>query len=66
LAGNTVSAVNQHLKRIFADNELEPRATVKKYLRVQTEGGREVRREVGHYNLLPNNVAMAETFIRHE
>ena len=39
----TVSAVNQHLKRIFADNELEPRATVKKYLRVQTEGGREVR-----------------------
>ena len=47
----SVSAVNQHLKRIFADNELEPGATVKKYLRVQTEGGREVRREVDHYNL---------------
>jgi len=47
----SVSAVNQHLKRIFADNELEPEATVKKYLIVQTEGGREVRREVEHYNL---------------
>jgi hypothetical protein len=47
----SVSAVNQHLKRIFADNELEPEATVKKYLIVQTEGGREVRREVDHYNL---------------
>ena len=46
----SVSAVNQHLKRILADNELEPGATVKKYLRVQTEGGREVR-EVEHYNL---------------
>ena len=47
----SVSAVNQHLKRIFADNELELGATVKKYLIVQTEGGREVRREVDHYNL---------------
>jgi hypothetical protein len=66
VAGNTVSAVNQHLKRIFADNEQEPGATFKKYLIIQTEGGREVRREVDHYNLLPNKVAMAETFIRHE
>ncbi len=47
----SVSAVNQHLKRILADNELAPGATVKKYLIVQTEGGREVRREVDHYNL---------------
>ncbi len=47
----SVSAINQHLKRIFADNELEPGATVKQYLIVQTEGSREVRREVEHYNL---------------
>ncbi len=25
----SLSAINQHLKRIFTDNELEPRATVK-------------------------------------
>ena len=47
----SVPAVNQHLKRIFADNELERGATVKKYLIVQTEGGRQVQREVEHYNL---------------
>ncbi len=47
----SVPAINQHLKRIFADNELERRATVKQYLIVQTEGNREVQREVEHYNL---------------
>ena len=33
----SVPAINQHLKRIFGDNELERRATVKKYLIVQKE-----------------------------
>ena len=47
----SVPAINQHLKRIFSDNELERGATVKKYLIVQTEGNRDVRREVEHYNL---------------
>ncbi|VAX07678.1 Putative DNA-binding protein in cluster with Type I restriction-modification system [hydrothermal vent metagenome] len=47
----SVSAINQHLKRIFADNELEREATIKKYLIVQAEGNRQVRREVEHYNL---------------
>lgn len=47
----TVSAINQHLKRIFDDHELQPEATIKKYLIVQSEGSRQVRREVEHYNL---------------
>jgi hypothetical protein len=47
----SVPAINQHLKRIFIDNELEASATIKKYLIVQTEGKREVQREVDHYNL---------------
>ncbi len=47
----SVSAVNQHLKRIFEDNELEREATIKRYLIVQTEGDRPVQREVDHYNL---------------
>ena len=47
----SVPAVSQHLKRIYADNELEREATVKPYLTVQTEGGREVQRQVEHYNL---------------
>jgi hypothetical protein len=47
----SVPAVSQHLKRIFADNELEREATVKQYLMVQTEGEREVQRKVDHYSL---------------
>jgi len=47
----SVPAINQHLKRIFGDNELERGATIKKYLIVQTEGRREVRREIEHFNL---------------
>lgn len=47
----SVPAINQHLKRVFADNELTREATVKQYLMVQTEGSREVRREVEHYSL---------------
>lgn len=47
----SVPAINQHLKRIYSDNELEPKATVKKYLIVQTEGNREVQREVDHFSL---------------
>jgi hypothetical protein len=47
----SVPAINQHLKRIFADRELNEEATIKKYLIVQTEGRRIVQREVEHYNL---------------
>jgi hypothetical protein len=47
----TVSAINQHLKRIYDDSELEREPTIKKYLIVQNEGGRAVSREVDHYNL---------------
>jgi hypothetical protein len=49
--GVTVSAISQHLKRIFGDGELTPDATIKKYLTVQIEGSREVSREVDYYNL---------------
>ena len=47
----SVPAISQHLKRIHADNELAREATVKQYLMVQTEGGREVQRKVDHYSL---------------
>jgi hypothetical protein len=47
----SVPAINQHLKRIFEDNELSKEATIKKYLIVQSEGKRQVQREVDHYSL---------------
>ncbi len=47
----SVSAVNQHIKKIYEDNELSEEATIKNYLIVQNEGTRQVSREVAHYNL---------------
>ena len=47
----TVAAINQHLRKVFDDQELERGATIKKYLIVQNEGSRVVSREVDHYNL---------------
>jgi hypothetical protein len=47
----SVSAINQHLKRIFDDDELQREATIKKHLIVQSEGSRQVQREVEHYSL---------------
>ncbi|MDO4468748.1 MAG: virulence RhuM family protein [Bacillota bacterium] len=47
----SVAAINQHIKKVYDDSELEPNATIKKYLIVQNEGSRQVSREVSHYNL---------------
>ena len=51
LYGLSVSAINQHIKKIYEDNELEQSSTIKKYLIVQNEGEREISRNVVHYNL---------------
>ena len=46
-----VSTVNEHIKKIFFDHELQEEATIRKFRIVQTEGSRQVNREVKHYNL---------------
>ena len=47
----TKQNISLHLKNIFEDGELDPSATVKESLTVQTEGARQVRRSVTLYNL---------------
>jgi hypothetical protein len=47
----SIQNIGQHIKRIFTDNELEREATIKNFFIVQNEGGREVSRNVEHYNL---------------
>ncbi|MDR0503279.1 MAG: virulence RhuM family protein [Treponema sp.] len=47
----SIAAINQHIKKIYNDNELEAEATIKKYLIVQTEGNRQISRQIEHYNL---------------
>lgn len=51
LYGTTVANINQHIAAIYEDEELLPEATIKKYLIVQTEGSRQVKRLIDHYNL---------------
>ncbi len=46
-----VRTINDHIKKIYSDSELEQSATIRKYRIVQTEGSRQVAREVNHYNL---------------
>ena len=46
-----VRTVNEHIKKIYADGELTEQATIRKFRIVQTEGVRQVNREVTHYNL---------------
>ncbi|QQO08659.1 virulence RhuM family protein [Breznakiella homolactica] len=43
--------ISMHIDSILKDNELSAEATHKKFLLVQTEGTRQVRREISHYNL---------------
>jgi hypothetical protein len=47
----SIPNVNIHLKSIYDEGELELGATIKSYLIVRSEGGREVSREVLHYSL---------------
>ena len=47
----TPENILQHLKHIFAEEELTPEATTKKFLVVRQEGSRQVRRTLDHYNL---------------
>jgi hypothetical protein len=46
LYGTSVPNINQHISAIYEDEELLPEATIKKYLIVQTEGSRQVKRLV--------------------
>lgn len=46
-----VRTINDHIKKIYFDSELEEAATIRKFRIVQTEGTRQVNRELTHYNL---------------
>ena len=55
---NSVSQFNEsfenitmHISNIYKDNELPKDSTCKKFLQVQNEGSRSVKRNIDHYNL---------------
>jgi hypothetical protein len=45
------STISRHLKNIYEDGELEAKATVANFATVQTEGTRQVNRDVEYYNI---------------
>lgn len=51
LYGVDTRTVNEHIQKIYADSELNKEATIRNFRIVQTEGSRQVSREVMHYNL---------------
>lgn len=46
-----LATINEHIKNIYNDNELEENRTIRKFRIVQNEGNRQVSRDVNHYNL---------------
>lgn len=51
LYGVDVRTISEHIQKIYGDNELTESATIRKFRIVQTEGSREVSRDVKHYSL---------------
>jgi len=51
LFGRDKSTISRHVKNVFEEGELSTEATVANYATVQTEGGREVTRNIDYYNL---------------
>ena len=51
LFGVELPSISYLLKEIYGSGELSREATLRKILRVQTEGAREVRRDIEFYNL---------------
>jgi len=45
------SVISRHINNIFKEKELSRKATVAKYAIVQNEGGREIERNIEHFNL---------------
>ena len=46
-----VRTINEHIKKIYSDAELEEDATIRNFRIVQTKGSRQITRDTKHYNL---------------
>ena len=47
----SVPTINEHLRSILEDGEVDPAATIRSFRIVRTEGARQVAREIEHYSL---------------
>jgi len=51
LLGRDIKTIGKHINSVFSEGELDKRSTVAKFATVQNEGGRNVKRQIEHYNL---------------
>jgi len=51
LFGKSKATISEHLKKIYAEEELRMDSTVRNFRTVQTEGSRQVERDLEFYNL---------------
>ena len=51
LFGKSKATISEHLKKIYAEGELQMDSTVRNFRTVQTEGSRQVERDLEFYNL---------------
>lgn len=51
LFGKDVRTVNEHLRGIYSEGELDPSRTIRRFRIVQSEGPRQVARLIDHYSL---------------
>lgn len=48
LYGVEINTINEHIKKIYSDAELQEEATIRKFRIVQPEGNRQISRKVIH------------------
>ncbi|TCP97778.1 Fic/DOC family protein [Cricetibacter osteomyelitidis] len=51
LFGKDVRTINEHIKNVFDEGELEQHSTIRNFRIVRQEGKRQVNREIEHYDL---------------
>ena len=63
LYGVDVRTISEHIQKVYTDHELEEEATIRNFRIVQTEGTRQVSREVKHYSLRNSNPVSTSTLL---
>ena len=51
LFDKSIKTINEHIKNIYKEGELEENSTIRKFQTVQKEGKREVQRDISYYSL---------------
>ena len=51
LFGKTIPTINEHIKNVYKEKELNTSRTIRKFRIVEDEGRRQITRTIDHFNL---------------